>query len=250
MPIHDWSRVEDASFHDFHQMWLALIRLRLNTGLLPEGYFAHIERHFGRFESDLLTLSVPPVVPRPMNGHPARGSASGGVAVVARPPKAVARRTMTLTRRSTVVVRQAGTRRLVALLELASAANKDRPESVAAYAGKVKAALDAGVHVVHLDILPPTKFTPVGLGGAIWGAVYGFDYPFDPAKPLTADSFQAGSALDLYANPLAVGDELPDVPLFLCDETYIPLPLAATYAEAFASIAPDDRELLSAPAAG
>jgi hypothetical protein len=202
MPIHDWSRVEDASFHDFHQTWLTVLKIRMNTGLLPAGHFAHIERHFGRFESDLLTL----------------------------------------------VVREAGTRRLIALVELASAANKDRPENVTAYAGKAKAALDAGVHVVHLDILPPTKFTPMGLGGAIWSAVNGNDYPFTPEKPLAADAFRSGQVMDLYVNPLAVGDELPDVPLFLSEETYIDLPLAATYAEAFASIAPDDRELLARPA--
>lgn len=248
MPIHDWSRVEDASFHDFHQAWLAQIRLRLNTGVLPEGYFAHIERHFGRFESDLLTLSFPPSAVKPANGLPGRTAPSGGLAVATKPPKAMAHLTANPTRRSTVVVRETGTRRVVALIELASAANKDRPENVAAYAAKAKAALDAMVHVVHLDILPPTKFTPIGLGGAIWTAVSGSDYPFTTDKPLAADSFQAGRVVELYANALAVGDGVPDVPLFLSEEIYIDLPLAVTYAEVFASIAPDDRELLSRPA--
>lgn len=39
----------------------------------------------------------------------------------------------------------------------------------------------------------------------------------------------------------------PPVPLFLSEEVYVPLPLAATYDEVFASIAPDDHELLSRP---
>jgi hypothetical protein len=248
MPIHDWSRVEDASFHDFHQAWLAQIRLRLNTGLLTEGYFAHIERHFGRFESNLLALSIPPSAAKPTNGHPTRSGGSAGVAVATKPPKAMTHLTANPTRRSTVAVRESGTRRVVALIELASTANKDRPENVAAYVGKARAALDARVHVVHLDILPPTKFTPIGLGGAIWTAVNGNDYPFTADKPLAADGFQAGRVVELYANALAVGDELPEVPLFLSEEIYIDLPLASTYAEVFASIAPDDRELLSRPA--
>ncbi len=248
MPIHDWSRVEDASFHDFHQAWLAQLRLRLNTGLLPEGYFAHFERHFGRFESDLLTLTLPPTPTNPTNGHPSGHRPSGGVAVATLPPVAGAKLRAIPARRSNVVVRQVGNKRIVALIELASAANKDRPENVAAYVGKAKAALDAGIHVVHLDILPPNKFTPVGLGGAIWSAVNGNDYPFSPDKPLAADSFHAGAVIDLYANALAVGDEFPPVPLFLSEEVYVPLPLADTYAEVFASVAPDDYQLLIRPA--
>lgn len=47
MPVHDWSRVTDASFHDFHQTWLGRIKGRRNRGLLPRGYFAHMERHLG-----------------------------------------------------------------------------------------------------------------------------------------------------------------------------------------------------------
>jgi hypothetical protein len=245
MPIHDWSRVENASFHDFHQTWLTVLKMRMNTGLLPPGHFAHLERRMGPHQSD--TLANAPTGTRPMNGHPTRPGPTGGVAVATRPPKATAHLTATQNRRSHVVVRRVGDKQLIALIELASAANKDRPENVTAYASKAKAALDARVHVVHLDILLPTKFTPVGLGGAIWSAVNGNDYPFTPEKPLAADSFHARDEIDLYANPLAVGDDLPDVPLFLSEETYIDLPLAATYAEAFASIAPDDRELLSRP---
>jgi hypothetical protein len=209
MPIHDWSRVEDASFHDFHQSWLFCIKNSLNRGGLPDGYFAHMERRMGPFQSDELTLATPPTGPKPLNGHSARGGPPGGVAVATKPPQVTTRLTATPTRRTTVVVRQVVSSRLVALIELASPANKDRPENVAAYAGKAKAALDAGVHMVHLDILPPTKFTPVGLGGAIWAAVDGFDYPFSTARPLAADAFHARGVIDLYANPLAVGDELP-----------------------------------------
>jgi hypothetical protein len=244
MPIHDWSRVEDASFHDFHQTWLGKIKGRLNKGLLPAGYFAHMERHMGRLVSDVLTLSLPPAPP-PANSRPPTRESSGGVAVATRPPKATARLSAKPSQRSSVVVRQSGNNQLVALLELASAANKDRPENVAAYVGKARSALDAGVHLVHLDLLPPNKFTPSGLGGAIWATVSGYDYPFSLERPLAADAFQAGRVVELYANPLAVGDELPEVPLFLSDELYIDLPLAASYAEAFEECAPQDRELLS-----
>lgn len=248
MPIHDWSRVPDASFHDFHQTWLGRIKGRLNRGVLPAGYFAHIERHLGRFVSDVLTLSLPAAPTSARVSPPTGSETGGGVAVAVRPPKAVARRSATPNQRSTVVVRETEGGRLVALIELASAANKDRPESVAAYVGKARAALNAGVHLVHLDLLPPTRFTPAGLGGAIWSAVDGEDYPFTTERPLAADAIQAGRVLELYANPLGVGDEFPEVPLFLTPDLYVDLPLSAAYAEAFEEAAPQDRELLSRPA--
>lgn len=245
MPIHDWTRVERASFHDFHQSWMIFMKQALNGGLLPEGYFAHAERHMGRFESDLLTLSSPtPTAPR-LNGHADSYSPTGGVAVATKPPKATKQLMAGPSRRATVAVRVVGTNRLVALVEIASASNKDRADSVNAYVKKAFTALHHRVNVVHLDLLPPTKFTPDGLGGAIWTALEGDDYPFSRESPLAADSFQAGDVFDLYANPLAVGDELPDVPLFLDEDRYIELPLAPTYQSAFQSIAPKDRVLLA-----
>jgi Protein of unknown function (DUF4058) len=246
MPIHDWSRVERASFHDFHQSWMVFMKQALNGGLLPEGYYAHAERHMGRFESDLLTLAAPTTRESPSNGHATTLSPQGGVAVATRPPKAAKQLTASPSRRSTVAVRVVGTHRLVALVEIASASNKDRAESVTAYVNKAKSALEHRVNVVHLDLLPPTKFTPAGLGGAIWSALEGDDYPFSPDRPLAADSFQSGDVIELYANPMAVGGELPDLPLFLGEERYIELPLASTYLTAFQSIASSDRALLAA----
>ncbi len=215
MPIHDWTRVDADSFNDFHQSWLVLIRGRLNRGLLPDGYYSHIERHGGRFTPELMHTA-------PL--------------------------TLSTRYRSTVVVRRAGSKRLIALIELASAASKASPENVTAHVAKARAALEAGVHVVHLDILPPTKFTPMGLTGAVWNAVNGTHLLIDPRKPLSVDSFQAGDLVELYTDQLAVGDDLPDMPLFLAKGMYVTLPLTATYHEAFAGIAPQDRQLLTRPA--
>lgn len=248
MPIPDWTLVDPPAFHDFHQLWLACLRLRMSSGLLPDGYFVHLERHFGKFESDILTLSSPTPL---RNGRPiGSGNGTGGVAVAVRPPRAGARLSASPVKQSSLAVRRVGTDRLVALLELASPSNKDRAASVSAYVEKAKAALDAGVHLVHLDMLPPTPHAPANLSAAIWDAVNGADYPFALAKPFAADGFMADRVIELYANPLALGDEWPDVPLFLDTETYIDLPLAATYAQAFAGVAPQDRSLLTASLAG
>ena len=42
-------------------------------------------------------------------------------------------------------------------------------------------------------------------------------------------SFDAGPERVAYIEPVAVGDVLPDMPLFLKPEVYVPAPLEATY---------------------
>jgi hypothetical protein len=34
MPVHDWTRVGDGIFHDFHHSWIEETKRVLNTGLL------------------------------------------------------------------------------------------------------------------------------------------------------------------------------------------------------------------------
>ena len=36
MPIHDWTRVSDGTFHAFHVSWVSELQESLNSGLLPE----------------------------------------------------------------------------------------------------------------------------------------------------------------------------------------------------------------------
>jgi hypothetical protein len=40
MPVHDWTAVEAGTFHDFHVTWVPEIKKVLNSGLLPQGYYA------------------------------------------------------------------------------------------------------------------------------------------------------------------------------------------------------------------
>ena len=44
MPLHDWTRVEAGLFHSFHLSWLHCLMQSLNGGLLPEDYYALIDR--------------------------------------------------------------------------------------------------------------------------------------------------------------------------------------------------------------
>src|SRR5438874_3043080 len=82
MPVHDWTRVIAGTFHDFHNSWIIHLKEAFNEGLLPVGYYAQSEQHFGLTIADILTLRSPdPPPPLP------RVEATGGVAVAVAPPR-------------------------------------------------------------------------------------------------------------------------------------------------------------------
>lgn len=42
MPVHDWTRVNTGTFHDFHSAWITHLRDALNGGLLPRVLHAYV----------------------------------------------------------------------------------------------------------------------------------------------------------------------------------------------------------------
>ncbi len=55
-------------------------------------------------------------------------------------------------------------------------------------------------------------------------------------KPLTLAAYESALSVRAYVEPLAVGDELPDMPLYLEPNGYVLVPLEATYRRAFAAM--------------
>jgi hypothetical protein len=234
MAVHDWTRVDAGIFHDFHLAWIAEIRQALNGGLLPEGYYALAEQHAGSCIPDLLTLHVGPASP----GQRPSPSTTGGTAVAEAPPRVGRQQTAPptpLALRRTVAVRHVSGHRLVAMVEILSPANKDRPATVEQFTVKAVDALDAGVHLLVVDLFPPGPGDPRGMHGAIWQRLLGSDEPYDlPAgEPLTLASYAAGVQVEAYVEHLAVGAALPEMPLFLHPDRYINVPLEATYQSAY-----------------
>ena len=140
-------------------------------------------------------------------------------------------------RASRLAIRRNLDHRVVALLELASPGNKDRPASVERFAEKLAEAVEDGVHVVLIDLLPPGPADPAGLHGAVLWEL-GRRYRLPDGKRLCAAAYRAGANRRAYADPLAVGDPLPTVPLFLTPDRYVPLPLGPTYATARRGVGP------------
>ena len=75
MPIHDWTRVSAGTFHDFHQGWTIEIRNTLNSGVLPDGYYAMADQRVSGPEPDIIALRLRSPEPK------------GGLVVAETPPR-------------------------------------------------------------------------------------------------------------------------------------------------------------------
>lgn len=244
MPIHDWTRVSAGTFHDFHVGWIAHIKEHLNQGQLPEGYYAQAEQHERRglgIVGDVLTLS------REEQSTPPRDS---GVATLDRPRVSRTAQTMessTYRRmRRTLTVRHQSGHKIVALIEIISRSNKDRRTSVADFINKVRGALDQGIHVLFVDLFPPGSADPQGMHLEIWDAYDALreNEPLPLDKPLIAAAYEAKNDPEAYFEPLAVGDPMPTMPLFLDVGYHAKIPLATSYDEAYRGVPSFYRDIL------
>lgn len=132
-----------------------------------------------------------------------------------------------------VAIRHVSNHQVVALVEIVSPGNKNNQNGLNAFVRKAREALAAGVHLLLVDLFPPGPRDPQGIHGAVWGEDCGAEYVLPPDKPLTCVSHVGGAGAEAFVEPVAVGDALPEMPLFLTPEVYVPLPLEATYQHAW-----------------
>jgi hypothetical protein len=255
MPTHDWGKVDAGIFHHFHQQWIVALTNVLNERLLPRSYYALAEQDGAGFELDVLTLKE--AGPSGQTGEeltetgpPASSASEGegtGAVLVAEPRvRVVAESDLEFYRRrqSVVAVRHASGDHLVAVVEIVSRGNRMGRKAFEDFVRKAAALLDHGVHLLVVDLQPPTARDPEGIHGAIRGEMTGEEYRRPADKPLTLAAYMASSVLRAYVEPVAVGDALIDMPLYLEPGRHVPLPLEETYQRAFASVPGRWRTLL------
>jgi hypothetical protein len=238
MPIHDWTRVPAGIFHDFHVEWLTAIKHALNRGLLPPGYYAMAEQIVGGLGPDVLTLEMPEgFTPRDPAPVPSDGD---GVALATKPPK-VRLRARTeeenyARKAKALVVRHASHHRVVAMVELVSPGNKGSEGAIASFVRKAKEVLARDIHLLIVDLFPPTPRDPHGIHRLLWEEGREGDFALPPDEPLTCVADIGGPCPEVFLEPVAVGRALPEMPLFLTTETYVPVPLEATYQAAWENV--------------
>ncbi len=206
-------------FHHFHHDWITEIA-HAQSGILPAEYYAMAEQQAAGFGPDVLTLQAPPTEPP---------DPSGTTATLAQPRARLTAQTdaeFYRRKKSAIVVRHVSDDRIVAMLEIVSPGNKSARNPFRAFLDKALELLEHKIHLLIIDLFPPTKRDPKGIHAAIWQEVTD-DSPFDPPpdKPLTLVSYESSLVVKAYVEPVAVGDILPDMPLILESDGAVYLPL-------------------------
>jgi hypothetical protein len=146
--------------------------------------------------------------------------------------------------RKTLAIRHSSGDRLVALIEILSPANKDRRQSLGDFVDKALATLRTGCHLLIVDLFPPGPHDVHGIHGAIWEYFDPDDFVPPPDKPLLQAAYEARDLPEAHVEPVAVGDRLSPMPLFLQPDWYVSVPLEDTYAAAFSGVPSVWREML------
>ena len=193
-PLHPRRR-----WDSFFVTWAGTIADALNDALLPAGFFAE---EYARIGSILASDDVAQTDEFEVRVYEAEGGA-----------------------------------RLVAALELVSPANKDRESHRRAFATKCAGYLAQGIAVIVVDVVTSrsgnlhadvlrllNRPTDTGLpsGTELYAVAY---------RPVVRDGAEV---IEVWPEPLAVGRELPTLPLALNAELCLPIDLESTYAAACA----------------
>jgi hypothetical protein len=190
---------------------------------------------------DVLTLKL-------TRGGDGSEDAAGGIAVDTRAPRtrltqrAEADSYVQKASRITVRHRHGD---VVAVVEIISPGNKSSRAEFHSLVEKSVALIRQGIHLLLIDLFPPGKRDPQGVHKAIWDGIQEDDFELPSDKPLTVAAYDAGPPYVAYAEFVAVGDVLPEMPLFLKPAVYIPAPLEETYQAAWSAFPAPLKPLLA-----
>ena len=241
MPVHDWTRVDDGIFHAFHLAWLAELQKALNAGRLPAGYYALAEQDAGSVGPDVLTLQG--------NGLAAEeptlddsGSSGGTLTLVRTLPQTRFTTPLTIpdyvSRRRTLVIRHVSGNRIVALLWRSSPLVIRPAITPSAPLLRRRSAWWPAATICCSSIcIRRRRAIRQGIHAVIGGELGGPPFTPPAGQPLTVASYEAVRPRGIaHVDTLAVGDPLPEAPLYLEPGGHVRVPLEATYREAYSGV--------------
>lgn len=245
MPIHDWTRVDAGTFHDHHQVWIGFLRVALNGGILPRGFYAQVEQRPRPWEPDVLTLESPSTANEGSSELP-----SGGLSLAVATPRprlrVKAEAGHYAGKSSYLTIRHSRGHRIVAVIEIVSPGNKASQIEIDRFVQKSIDLLRQGYHLLVVDLFPPGPRDPQGIHGLIWAEIDREPFLLPPDEQLTLVSYQAGTTEEAFIEPTAVGRLLVEMPLFLGGEVYVNVPLEEAYMTSFRTIPDFAKEILEA----
>jgi hypothetical protein len=214
-------------WRSFHGAWAAAMAGLLNQGVLPSGYYAVplVDRD-GPVEIDV-------AAPRGRGApEPAGGTSTAQAWAPPAPGLVLAVELPAAEGIEVQVFADDGDPRLTAAVELVSPRNKDRPRAREAFAVKCVSYLQQGNSVVVVDTVT-TRWAD--LNAAIL-SLLGTDAGIATLpEGLSAVSYRAvgyeeeTQQLQLWPAPLALGQPLPTLPLWIAADFSVPLDLETSY---------------------
>jgi hypothetical protein len=219
---------DETSWDLFHGQWPAMIVQRLSP-ILPRRYVAgpHVHRgaeveiDVGTFEKDKSDFHAPP-------------GGNGTTWQLSQPSVVVETELLNTDEYEVQVYDTERRRRLVAVVEIISPSNKDRPETRRVFVAKCEALLRSGVSVSIVDLVTSRRFNLY----AELLELIGHSDPSLGAKPPVIYAaacrwIERGGkhVLETWAHTLQLGQPLPTLPLWLAEDFFVPLELEASYEE-------------------
>jgi len=239
MPLRDHFHApvdDEVPWEALHGQWPAEIVTQLNR-ILPRNYQALPRIHWGpSVEIDVAAYEKAGM----SQDSPLRQGGNGAAAWAPPQPTLVADVDLSAEYEYEIqVVDLRRRRRLVAAIELVSPANKDRPENRRAFVAKCAALLQEGVCVCIVDVVTTRH-------GNLYGELLDFVGSADPALTAEAPALYAAGCrslihgrtrrLETWFHPLALGQPLPTLPLWLAEDIAVALDLETSYEEACRSL--------------
>lgn len=227
MPIHDWTKAPAGFFHNFHQHWAVHICESLNSGRLPSGYYALVDHTTFGVAPDVVTLQgrTPPSTRFISQSTDAEAYAA---------------------RANRIAVRDAFDE-VVAVIEIISPGNKSSRNAMKSVVEKAIDLLRKGINLLLIDLFPPTPRDPEGIHHEIWSELTDEVFKLPADQRLTLASYAAGVPLKAFVEVVAVGDSLPEMPLFLDPASYVLAPLEASYQGTWWACPEEFREKITGP---
>ena len=236
MPLHDWTLAPSGIYHEFHQSWSVRIKDTLNAGRLPKGHYALVEQRIGKPEGDIIAVQSKPAPPK------------RGTATLAPPRTKLSARTLSEAARYAEKADRISIRhpfgQIVAVIEIVSPGNKDSKNALRSFVAKSVELIRAGVQLLIVDPFPPGRYDPHGLHAAIWDEIASDSFELPGDAPLTLVSYQVGDEIVAHIEPIAAGEAMPDMPLFLDDNLHVAVPLEETYRATWDAAPEPIRELI------
>jgi Protein of unknown function (DUF4058) len=236
MPLRDHFRPpvsKRASWEGFHGLWPGMIVQKL-VAQLPSGYVAEPRVHLGSFyEIDICAFEGTEPVAALDN---AEGNGSIAAATLAPPAPSVAVETEFPEEYAyeVLIFDVERDRRLVAAVEIVSPANKDRPVSRQLFVAKCANLLQKDVCVSIVDLVTIRSFNLyVDLLGLMrrQDPAFGREGPPTYAATCRKRTVNGKTRLETWSFPVAIGQPLPKIPLWLTEDLHISLDLEPSYEE-------------------